>query len=102
MRQVAGQRSGERTSGAVGGIRALTVRLENFPFGASGGRKAEEVDRLLQVDPGDYHIRRSERVQPRGRLVHLVEVRDGYPGQDAGLVEVRRNYLRQRNQPLDQ
>src|ERR1019366_9816697 len=102
MRQVAGQGSGERTSGAVGGIRALTVRLENFLLGASGGREAEEIDRLLQVASGDDHIRRSERVQTSGRLAHLVEVHDSYPGQDAGLVKVRRDYPRQRNQPLDQ
>src|ERR1019366_3973989 len=102
MRQVAGQGSGERTSGAVGGIRALTVRLENFLLGASGGREAEEIDSPIQVASGDDHIRRSERVQTSGRLAHLAEIRDGHPSQDAGLVKVRRNYLRQRNQPLDQ
>ena len=91
MRQVAGQRRGERTSGAMGGIRALTVRLENFLLSASGGSKAEEIDRLLQVASGDYHIRRSQRVQTSGRLAHLVEIRDGHPSQDAGLVKVRRD-----------
>src|ERR1700674_2478453 len=68
VRQVAGQRRGERTSGAMRGIRALTVRLENFLFGASGTRETEEIDHLLQMASRDYHIRRSQSVQTKGRL----------------------------------
>ena len=74
MRQVAGQRGGERASGAVGGIRTLTVSLEDFLLGASGGSEAEEIDRLLaltEVASGDHHIRRSQRVQTSGRLALL-------------------------------
>src|ERR1700687_4659039 len=102
MCEVAGQRRGECTSGAMRGIRALTVRLENFLFGASGSRETEKIARLLQVASRDYHIRRSQRVQASSRLAHLIEIRDGLPGQDTGLVNVRRDYLRQRNQLLDQ
>ena len=86
----------------MGGIRAQTVRLENLLFGASGGREAEKVDRLLQVASGDHHIGRSQSVQTSGRLAHLVEIGDRHPGQDTGFVKVRRDHLRQRNQPLDQ
>src|ERR1700704_6654368 len=46
MRQVAGQRRGERTSGAMRGIRVLTVRLDNFLFGATGSRETQEIERL--------------------------------------------------------
>src|ERR1700686_5571434 len=102
MRQVAGQRRGERASGTMRGIRALTVRLENFLFGASGSRETEEIDRLLQVASGNHHIRRSQSVQTKGRLAHLIEIRDRAPSQDAGLVKVRRDYLGQRNQLLNQ
>ena len=60
MRQVAGQRGGERASRAMGGIRALTVRLENFCFRAPAGGEAEEIDGLVEVTAGDHHIRRSQ------------------------------------------
>ena len=56
MRQVAGQRRGECTSGAVRRIRALAVRLENFLFLASASRKAEEIDRLLQKSGRDIFV----------------------------------------------
>lgn len=102
MRQVASQRRGERAAGAVRGIRALAVRRENLLFGASGSRETEEIARLLQVASRDYHIRRSQRMQPPGRLPHLVEIRDSAPSQDAGLAKIRRDYLRQRNHLLDQ
>jgi hypothetical protein len=62
VRQVAGQGRGERTSGAMRGFRALTVRLENFHLRAPGGTKAQEIDRLLQVASGNHHVRRSESV----------------------------------------
>src|ERR1700738_1042120 len=101
MCEVAGQRRGKCTSGAMRGIGGLTVRLENFLFGASGSRETEKIARLLQVASRDYHIRRSQRMQPPGRLPHLVEIRDSAPSQDAGLAKIRRDYLRQRNHLLD-
>src|SRR5208282_716700 len=101
MRQVTSQRRGESTSRAMGGTRSLTVRLENFLFDTPRATKTEEVDRLLQMASSDHHIRRSQRVQTTGGLVHLAEVGNRYPGQGAGFVEVRGNQLRQRNQLLD-
>ena len=99
MRQIACQCGGEGTSRAMGGIRTLTLGLEDFLFGAPGRNEAEKVCRLLQMASGHYNIRRSQRMQAGSRLAHLLEVRDCHPGQNAGLIKVRRDDLSQREQP---
>src|ERR1700676_3342940 len=83
MCQMAGQGSGEGASGAMGGIRALTVRLENLLLSTLGGGKAQEIDRLLQVARGDFHIPRSQLKKTSGRPAELVEIRDRDSRQDA-------------------
>jgi hypothetical protein len=56
------QGGGEGTSGAVGGIRALAVGLENFSFYAPRGGEAEEVDGSIEVPSRYYDVGRSQRV----------------------------------------
>ena len=101
MRQMAGQRRGERTAGAMRGIRALTVRLENLRLGSPVGPEAQEIDRLLQVAAGDDHVDGSQTVQTGGRLAHLLEIRHRHSSQGAGFVKIRSNQLCQRKQSLD-
>ena len=65
-----------------------------------GGREAEQIDRLLQSPSGDDDVGCAESVQAASGLAHLIQVGDRHPGQGAGFVEVGRDQLRQRNQPI--
>jgi hypothetical protein len=80
MRQMAGQCGGERAPGAMRGIRALALRLENFRFPAALSRKAEEIDRFLQVAAGDDYVGGTQIVQAIRRHAHLSEIGNRHPG----------------------
>ena len=62
MCKVACKGGGKSTPGAVGGIRALAVGLENFRLYAPRRGEAEEVDGSIEV-PSRYHdVGGSQRV----------------------------------------
>src|SRR5690348_8696969 len=75
VRQVAGQRRGKGATRAVGGARALPVRLKHLVFDATVGvGEAQQIGGFVQVPASDYYVGSPQLVQTQRCRLHFIQV----------------------------